>query len=280
MKIKDINLGANGTNPLTNDNVFVKNEVLSLQQLTGLPTRKGLESAVISEGKIVSVVSNGYGHLPNEKFFYAVESKLINADINYVTRSINRGNRSFAVDYILADQRFVVNFKNSTDELYPMLRFVNSYDGSCKTSGSFGFFRKVCFNGLHIAHTKIGFSIKHKGDICEVVMPEINTLVKTFMDNEFYEIRRKFEVLAERPIKNIAKFVKVQADHFKLFQFESSEKNPAPSLNARTVIETAPNMWIGYNAFNELLHGKLKKTFTQQAEIDSRIFEEFSAQYQ
>ena len=34
-----------------------------------------------------------------------------------------------------------------------------------------------------------------------------------------------------------------------------------------------PNHWIGYNAFNELLHSKLKKTFTQQADIDARLFE-------
>ncbi|WP_335964886.1 hypothetical protein [Galbibacter sp. PAP.153] len=29
-----------------------------------------------------------------------------------------------------------------------MLRFINSYDGSEKTSGHFGFFRKICANGL------------------------------------------------------------------------------------------------------------------------------------
>ncbi len=268
---------------LQNDNVFVKSSVISLSQATGMATRKGLECAVVSENQIVNVVSDGYGHMPNEKFFYEVERKLIDADVQYLTRSINRENRSFAVDYILNDDRYIVKVKNGKDELRPMLRFVNSYDGSCKTSGSFGFFRKVCSNGLHVAQTVVGFSLKHRGSIVEIVMPEIKTLVNKFIENEFYQLSRKFEVLAEKPIHDVQGWVKATAEHFKLFQFESSEKNPAPSLNARTVIESiyresgllaeSPNMWIGYNAFNELLHGKLKKTFTQQAEIDGRIFE-------
>lgn len=56
-----------------------------------------------------------------------------------------------------------------------------------------------------------------------------------------------------------------------------------PSLNARLVMDTIskearllntqPNMWLGYNAFNELLHNKLKKTFEAQKNIDAKILE-------
>jgi hypothetical protein len=269
--------------PLQNDNVFVNAELISLAQLTGKPTRKGLEKAIISEGTIVNVVSNSYGHLPNEKFFYEVESKLIDAGIEYKTRSINRENRSFAVDYILADESYHVNIKNGMDKLTPMLRFVNSYDGSCKTSGHFGFFRQVCSNGLHVAHSNIGFSVKHKGDVAEVVLPEITQLIARFMDNEFYSLQKKFEVLAETPITDLQGFVKFTCDKLSLFQYEASEKNPEPSLNARLVLDainresrllnTAPNLWLGYNAFNEVLHGKLKKTFEAQKQLDAKIFE-------
>lgn len=269
---------------LQNDNVFVVSSLQNLNTLTGLPSRKGLEQAVISEGRIVNIVSDSYGHLPNENFFSEVEQKLKEADIKYITRSINRDSRSFAVDYILDDDRYVVKVGGKgIDTMKPMLRFVNSYDGSCKTSGSFGFFRKVCENGLHVARTNVGFSVKHRGAIVELVLPEISSLVGQFMSNEFYELSRKFEVLAERPIDNLEGFVKVTADHFKLFKYEMSEKNLLPSLNARTVIETIrresemlnvePNMWLGYNAFNEILHGKLQKNFTQQAELDSKIFD-------
>jgi len=268
---------------LQNDNVLVKQQIVSLSSLTGLPSRRGLENAIVSGDQVVNVVSKSYGHLPNENFFCEVEAKLVESRIGYITRSFNRENRSFAVDYILSDDNWIVKVKNSSDTLRPMLRFTNSYDGSCKTSGHFGFFRELCSNGLHTAQSEIGFSVKHRGDIIEAVIPEIKTMIEKFMDNEFYSIHRKFEVLAERPIKDLKDFVKTTTEELRLFQFECSEKNPKPSLNARLVIETIqressllntePSLWIGYNAFNALLHGKLKKTFQAQKNLDARIFE-------
>jgi hypothetical protein len=265
------------------DNVLVDSSVVPLQSLTGIASRRGLENAIICENQIVNVVSNSYGHLPNEKFFLGVEEKLIDADIYYQQRSINRDNRSFVVDYVLADDRYKVAVKGEQDVLRPMLRFVNSYDGSCKTSGSFGFWRKVCDNGLHVAQTHIGFSVKHSGAIADIVMPKLDEIVAKFMDNEFYSLKRKFEVLAERPVYNLEDYVKFTAKTSGLFKYESSDKNPEPSANARFVFDvveretkllnTRPNQWIVYNAFNELLHGKLKKTFDQQRTLDERLFE-------
>lgn len=83
--------------PLQNDNIFVKNALLPINQVTSIPTRSGLDKVIISENQIVNIVSKSYGHLPNEEFFYKVEEMLINSDINYITRSINRENRSFAI---------------------------------------------------------------------------------------------------------------------------------------------------------------------------------------
>lgn len=273
---------------LQNDDVFPETAVRNMAQLTGYQPRKGLENAIISNGKIVNVVSNVYGHLPNEKFFLSIEEKLIHADINYMTRSINRDDRSFVVDYILNDEKYHIDVKNGMDKIRPMLRFTNSYDGSNKTSGHFGFFREVCKNGLHVAHTDIGFSVKHKGDIVEVVLPEINHIVSRFMDNEYYTLKKKFEVLAERPIKDIQHYVRLTCEDLKLFMYQASEKNTDPSLNARLVIETIqkesrilgtePNLWIGYNAFNDVIHTKLKKTFEAQKVADTKLFDYAMAQ--
>ena len=267
---------------LEQQNIFPTTSLRELSALTGMPCRKGLTKAILSAGEIVNVVSERYSHLPNEQFFIPVEEQLIHADINYISRTINRENRSFVADYILQDENFVVTVKNGMDKIRPMLRFTNSYDGSCKTSGHFGFFREVCSNGLHIGQTSFGFSIKHKGNMPQIVMPKISELIRVFMDNEFYKLQRKFEVLAETPVNDIENFVKVTAEHFNLFQYEKSEENPEPSLNARIVADTMrreanllgtnPNLWIGYNAFNELLHGKLKKTFTNQHALDAQIF--------
>ena len=89
--------------------------------------------------------------------------------------------------------------------------------------------------------------------------------------------------MAETNIQNLNEFVKITSEKLKLFKFESSEKNPEPSLNARLILDNIeaeasllnmqPNLWLGYNAFNELLHDKLKKTFEQQKTIDSNLFE-------
>lgn len=267
---------------LQNDDVFTTNSIVDLNAISQYPFRKGYDKAIISNGEVVNIVSKSYGHLSNEDFFLKVEEKLIHADLHYDVRSINRENRSFAVDYILNDPNCIIDVKNGLDKIKPMLRFTNGYDGSTKTSGYFGYFREVCSNGLHISHTEVGFSVKHKGNIAEFIMPEIKSLVSKFIDNEFYTIKRKFEVLAESPITNIQDFVKSVCAKTALFQFEASEKNPEPSLNARMVIDTinseanllgtSPNLWLGYNAFNEVLHTKLKKTFESQKNMDDRIF--------
>lgn len=268
---------------LQNDDIFIDNKIVSLSTLTGMKTRKGLEQAVICGNSIINVVSRSYGHLPNERYFLQVEEALINAEINYKTRSINRENRSFAVDYILDDERYSINIKNGLDKIRPMLRFVNSYDGSAKTSGHFGFFREVCSNGLHVAQQNIGFGVKHKGDIINVVLPEIKAIVNSFMDNEYFSLTKKFESLCEQKIHNVPELVKEVAQKTKLFKFESSDLNPDPSINARLIMEVmnretallneVPNKWIAYNAFNEIIHGKLKMTFDKQRTADRMVME-------
>ena len=102
------------------------------------------------------------------------------------------------------------------------------------------------------------------------------------MANEYYELQRKFEVLAEKPITNIEEYVKLTCEDLKLFMYESSKENPAPSLNARTVLDivnresrqlqTGANAWLLYNSFNEVIHDKLKKSFHNQKDADERLF--------
>jgi hypothetical protein len=114
-------------------------------------------------------------------------------------------------------------------------------------------------------------------------MPNIKLLIERFMNNEYYELQRKFEVLAETPVKNLEDYVKLTCEELKIFMFEASKDNPMPSLNARTVIDivnresrqlsTKPTVWNLYNAFNEVLHGKLKKSFQAQREMDARLFD-------
>lgn len=51
---------------LQQDEIFVSSEMKSLSEITGILTRRGFENAIISNGKIVNVVSKSYGHIPNQ----------------------------------------------------------------------------------------------------------------------------------------------------------------------------------------------------------------------
>jgi len=271
-------------NELQNDAIYVNPSVHSLKDLTGgMEVASLFQKAIVVDNKIVFCASDSYELLPNENFFMEVERKLMEAGINYVTRSINRENKHFAVDYILSDENYAIDVKNGngTDKLTPMLRFTNSYAGGT-TTGSFGFFREVCSNGLNIAKSVIGFKVQHHKSIHSVVLPEIGSIVNKFMDNEYYSLHKKFEVLAETPIKDLSDFVRFTCTKLDLFKFEQSEKNPTdPSKNAQFIMDVInkeanilnmePNMWLGYNAFNEYIHAS-KKSFAKQKIMDTALF--------
>ena len=186
------------------------------------------------------------------------------------------------MDFILTDStQFSVGQRE--DAILPMLRFTNSYDGSERTSGHFGFYRKVCSNGLHVAQMEIGFSIKHHKNSVNLIMPELEGLFQKFMDNEFYTISDNFHQMMTVELLDTKAFVKEVLDKTQLFRYECSDQNDAPSKRAREVIDilddeatqlgVTPNLWLGYNAFNAVLHSSLKKSFSRQERLDKELFQ-------
>ncbi|SFC84191.1 protein of unknown function [Zunongwangia mangrovi] len=267
---------------LQQDNLYVPNEILSLDLLTGYPSRKGLENAILCNGKIVNVVSKSYGHLSNKIFFEKAERMLQEAGLSFLKRSINRNDRSFVLDLIIKNKnQFEV--KNENDQILPMLRFTNSYDGSEKTNGHFGFYRKVCGNGLHVADTSIAFSVRHTRNNTELVMPKMSDLFDKFIENEYYSVVSKFRKLQSIQLLDTKQFVKDVVEHMNLFRYECSDKNPEPSKKSKEVLNILsqeskllneePNFWLGYNALNHVLHTRLKKSFQQQKRLDQKLFD-------
>lgn len=271
---------------LQQDEIFVSNEMKSLKSITDMESRRGLENVIISNGKIVNVVSNSYGHIPSELFFKKAEQLLLDANLKYHKRTINRNDRSFITDFIIEDDN-QFSLKNGQDKILPMLRFKNSYDGSEKTSGHFGFYREVCTNGLHVAQAEIAFSIKHSKNNTDLIMPKLNFLFEKFLDNEYYEITRKFRQMEEIELIDTKAFVKDILEKTKLFRYECSDKNDSPSKKSRELLDmiaeegqdyyTTPTLWDGYNAFNWMLHNTLKKSFSQQEKLDKILFDEIYA---
>ena len=267
---------------LKTQEIYVPSQIKSLRELTNMEGRRGLENVIVSNGKIVNVVSKSYGHIPNEKFFKEAEQMLRDANLKFHIQSINRNDRAFSLDFIIDDtNQFVVNHKD--DQILPMLRFTNSYDGSEKTSGHFGFYRKICSNGLHVAKTEVEFSIRHTKNNTKLIMPKLKSLFNKFLDNEFYTIIEKFETMKNFKILDTHEFVKEILEQTKLFRYDCSDKNTDPSKKSREVIDIlsyealalnqAPNLWLGYNAFNSVLHNKTKKSFSQQEKLDKVLFD-------
>lgn len=278
----------NGT--LQNDNLFVNPRLVNLGEIIGYDTMDRIDQLLLitdpvtGKDKAINTFSREYGLLPNETFVPAIEERLNNAGIAFQRRVISRSEGTrFAIDYILDDDNYHTKVKSNRDVIKPMIRVVNSYDGSTQTEGHFGFFRQVCSNGLHVAQTQLNFKIRHRGNIVELTMPKIEELIVAFMDNEFYTIQKKFQVLSETPISDLHGFVKYTLGKSGLFKYQKSEKNPdEPSIGAQFIIDTitreaeqvssAPNLWLGYNAFNEYIHTQNEKIFTLQEQADRGIF--------
>lgn len=291
MARRKTNLNAqNFKGSLQDDNLYVNPELVSVSEITGLETVSMIDKLLVITDpktgvrKAVNAVSPDYGLLPNETFIPAIEERLHGAGVNFSRRSIARNNTAFAIDYILDDDNYHTKVKNNRDIIKPMIRVLNSYDGSSQTEGHFGFYRQVCSNGLHVAEMQLKFRVRHRGNIVELTMPKIEELIAAFMDNEFYAIQKKFQVLSESPITDLEGFVKYTLGQTGLFKYQKSEKNPNdPSLGAQFIIDTIkreaeevktePNLWLGYNAFNEYIHTQNQRAFMLQERSDRVLFD-------
>lgn len=267
---------------LQQDDIFIPSEMKSLKSLTQMESLKGFENAIISNGKIVNVVSNDYCHIPNQLFFKKAEAILVEAQFEFYKRTVNRNDRSFITEFIFIDKnQFTV--KNENDLILPMLRFKNSYDGSEMTSGHFGYYREVCSNGLHISEAQIEFSIKYNRNNSEMVIPRLKNLLNEFMNNNFYKIAEKFHKMKNYRVTDTKEFVKAVLDKTKLFRYECGDENRELSKLSLEVIrvlnyealllDEVPNMWLGYNAFNSTIHETLEKSFSQQELLDKKLFD-------
>jgi hypothetical protein len=253
--------------------------MVSLESISKYPTTKRLTNAVISEGQIVNVVSNNYGLVENQQLYTSVETKLIMADVKYEVSSQNRLNKQFAVDYIIDNGIQRIGDK---DIIQPLLRFTNSYDGSCKTIGTFGLFRRVCSNGLHIAQSEVQFAFKHTKKNAEILLPKIDELINEYLNTEYYELNKKINQLSEIEINPID-FTKTIADKTGLYSYEKNVRNTERSEYANKIINTifneseilgvSPTAWIGYNAVNQILHDELRFNFNKKQEKDADLFE-------
>ena len=276
-----------------NDNVYVKVENKSTSELLGgMEVGNNISRSIISNNKLVQTCSPQYHIVDNKDFFGRMEHQLIEEGIGYKMRTHNLGDAKFYVDYILDDEsKRVVLHKNDLkgvdDTIVPMIRLTNSYDGKLKTAGHLGFFRKVCHNGMHITQTELQFSVKHTKNKVELFMPNIDEILRKFVENESFSIIDKIEQMKHRLIdeRRIMNWVTELAQEEKLFTptqgLKSGEIKVLPMaqlvedivIRDANVTSTEPNAFLLYSAFNEVIHGKIQKSFRDQKSMDGRVFE-------
>ena len=292
-----------------NDNVFGTVEMFDTKEFFGgREVASKLDKVIISNNKVVHTCSPSYGLLANQDFFGKMEEELVLEGLNFKTRSFNHNDSRFSVDYILNDESKIITVNDQRnngidDTIVPMIRLTNSYDGSLKTAGYLGFFRKICHNGMHMTTTQLEFKVKHTKGKMNLFIPNIEQLVQRFLSNEMFFIQDKIQKMKthfidekqiESWIKELAKQDRVWADNseenylMRLRKAEESGKDiskvapakesPNIEIVKNILIRDAestgvePNAWLLYSAFNEFIHSNTSQVFTNQKELDTRVF--------
>lgn len=96
--------------------------------------------------RIVNACSKNYTILENKDILTPILTGL-GEKFELELRAKSKQSSKFYVDLIIKDKALKVTKK---DDIFPRVRFMNSYDGSLKYSFMFGFYRVVCSNGLTI----------------------------------------------------------------------------------------------------------------------------------
>jgi hypothetical protein len=270
---------------ITND-VFVNAAMLPFEKVCDYPSKQGMENVILSNGKIVNIVSDSYGFINNEDLFKGFENILNIEGINFEVQYKNVNDCQFIGDYFLeGEQKVGSNYKGS-DIIKPKIRLQNSYDGKLLLSGYFGFFRQVCSNGLHVHKNELAFKIRRTKEQVQIVFPRMSQMLEDYRNNEMIKIHTSFEELANIKLNaNIEDAVKDIADNLKIFKFEKSDKNPEPSKQSQFVIDTIikesnhfqtePTAWLLYNAFNEWIYNDNynSKDEGTRKNLDVKLFE-------
>jgi len=292
-----------------NDNVFGSVEMVDTKDFFGgREVASKMDKVIISNNRVVHACSPSYGLLPNQDFFGKMEEELVLEGLQFKTRSFNHNDSRFSVDYILDDDSKIITVNDQRnngidDTIVPMIRLTNSYDGSLKTAGYLGFFRKICHNGMHMTTTQLEFKVKHTKGKMKLFIPNIEQLVQSFLSNEMFSIQDKIQKMQthfidekqiENWIKELAKQDRVWIDNSeenylkRLQKAEQSGKDISKVSPAKDSpnIETAksilirdaettgvePNAWLLYSAFNEFIHSNTSQVFTNQKELDTKVF--------
>lgn len=253
----------------------IKVELGDLGLMPGFIPNRSITHAVVvnteSESRIVQFCSNDYEVQTNESIITPIlrelESQGLRAEMTYKIRDYAK----FHIDFISKD--FITQMSNG-DPIFPRMRIQNSYDGTLKYQASFGMWRQVCSNGLTVPLlNEITRKFMHTAQVADgALVSETIEIFKNFC-SRVSEFIQPFTELQEKKLYNVENKIA------EVIAATSYPKRLAEGVLERLNLEVAllntqPNYWLFYNAFNYMLsHGESKAKENKKDKIDVEVLE-------
>ena len=217
---------------------------------------------------LVGVCSDIYGFVSTSEIFPKLEELLAQKyefEVVYKQQDYNK----FYVDYVILNQDSYIG--NNNDIIKPAIKIIHSYNGTLKYILLFGFYRKICSNGLYGFVKKTQFDYKHTSNNVEKIINDSLMGIEIFLE-ENEDLKRKYEVLEQKEcfypdrVEEILKLTKP------LFP-----KKAIAAVNELLQEENKKGVitdWIIYNIFNQVLNTFQNKLYEEEIiKLDIKIFE-------
>lgn len=177
--------------------------------------------------------------------------------------------------------KFTVKIENKFeisvgDVMETVITFRNSYDGHMKLSASVGFMRLVCTNGMTAYDLNSNIQIlKHSKNTCEFDFSEIRTSLQTLgiQINKYQKLQERF--LSYQEISEFIEHIGKSKEREAFPKGLLEEVHPIINREAN-ILNTAPNAWLLYNAFNyHINHNeKIGLDLKSKERMDALIYNE------
>lgn len=203
-----------------------------------------------SMNKVLHLSGRNYTLVTNEELISPIYDKLskLFGKSGLQIECFNEDDRRFSARFILKDKILQVANK---DFVNAMIEVQNSYDGTLRHSISLSFYRKICSNGMMGWRKESTISHKHNSDYL-LNLDQVLTRL-----NKLEEDLQKFQLLSNRTITS--KEIEQISEALKASKYDQFPKKligevPMQMYREVEALESKPNAWLLYNAYNRLLN--------------------------
>lgn len=212
--------------------------------------------------KEVNSCSEQYHLVPNAEVIKPLLAGLKDFDID--VSYTNKNDARFTLDIV---------FKGSAldimpgDKILPRLRMNNSYDGRVRYAYMMGFYRMICSNGIVVPvegfeDTNMELKMRHTPSLEDYVDTDaIIEMVKSFQEG-IDKFTKPFKILSKQKVMSIEERAE---EVIKATKYPKRQLEPAlDRLNVELgLLNSKPNDWLMYNAFNYQLNHSDDMTMDQ-----------------